>query len=175
MSSQFGKFYTVDSKYIADLIDVDDKVRWNKEGKYTRPYIGLVLSINELPYFIPLGSAKRNSETGEVIKKSNTFTIHITDSDNDIISYLHFNYMIPVPDKCISEVDMKTHQDTDLRYYLLLLEENKFIRSHLNDINKKALKVYDNRTKSSHSEYYNNFCIDFHNVEECFAAYTKGS
>ena len=50
------KFYTVNDEYIQYLSDFDKHVSWNKEQK--RPYIGVVLKVEEKLYFAPLYSYK---------------------------------------------------------------------------------------------------------------------
>ena len=52
------KLYRVDVNYIKYLYSFDNKVQYNKEQKdeYTRkrPYLGVVLQVNEFEYFVPL-------------------------------------------------------------------------------------------------------------------------
>ena len=50
------KLYYVDEDYINELRNVDERVLLNKS---TRPYLGVVLSINDLNYFVPLSSLKK--------------------------------------------------------------------------------------------------------------------
>ena len=50
------KLYYVDEDYINELRNVDERVL----NKSTRPYLGVVLSINDLNYFVPLSSPKEN-------------------------------------------------------------------------------------------------------------------
>ena len=48
------KFYTVNEDYIDYLSQFDSHVSWNKEQK--RPYVGIVLRVENYLYFAPLYS-----------------------------------------------------------------------------------------------------------------------
>ena len=93
------KLYTVDDDYIGFLRQKEEKVMYNKS--HSRPYVGVVFTINELNYFVPLTSPK---------------TKHIS-MGNDIdfrkiakgkYGAINFNKMIPVPDDCLMLIDLDT-------------------------------------------------------------------
>ena len=50
-------FYNIKDEYIKYLYEFDNKVPFNKQCK--RPYIGIVLDINETTYFAPMFSPKK--------------------------------------------------------------------------------------------------------------------
>jgi len=58
------KLYYVDEDYINELRNVDERVLLNKS---TRPYLGVVLSINDLNYFVPLSSPKENKKLNNLV------------------------------------------------------------------------------------------------------------
>ncbi|VED61913.1 type III toxin-antitoxin system ToxN/AbiQ family toxin [Staphylococcus delphini] len=49
------KLYYVNAIYVNKLRNIDSKVLFNKS---TRPYLRIVLTIHDINYFVPLGSAK---------------------------------------------------------------------------------------------------------------------
>ncbi|BDR59139.1 hypothetical protein XA3_15800 [Xylocopilactobacillus apicola] len=51
------EIYSVDSDYVDSLNQIDPKVEYH-HGDNDRPYIGIVLQINSLNYFVPLSSPK---------------------------------------------------------------------------------------------------------------------
>ena len=55
------KLYSVNDNYINYLRKFDTKVYDNKENnrKVMRKYLGIVLKINELNYYIPMSSPKK--------------------------------------------------------------------------------------------------------------------
>ena len=82
------KLYYVDEDYINELRNVDERVLLNKS---TRPYLGVVLSINDLNYFVPLSSLKKK-------KLNNQLSIKLFEVNNiqNRLGYLLFLNMIPV-------------------------------------------------------------------------------
>ena len=58
-------FYTVSDKYIEYLYQFDKKIPFNKNAK--RPYIGIVLHIEEFNYFAPLFSPKKTIQNIVII------------------------------------------------------------------------------------------------------------
>ena len=51
------KFYNIDNNYINYLYQFDNKVPYNKDQK--RPYIGIIIEVNNMKYFAPLFSPKQ--------------------------------------------------------------------------------------------------------------------
>lgn len=54
-------FYIVDDNYIKYLSKFDKHIAYNKEQK--RPYIGVVIIVNDCYYFAPLFSPKQKHKT----------------------------------------------------------------------------------------------------------------
>ena len=79
------KFYTIDEEYIEYLSKFDEHVSWNKEQK--RPYIGIVLIVEEHLYFAPLYSYK----SGYDRYKENPSFIQVFDDISVIIKELGKN------------------------------------------------------------------------------------
>lgn len=52
------QFYHVEDKYIRYLHSIESRVQFNKGQR--RPYVGIVLSINGVDYYVPLESPKPN-------------------------------------------------------------------------------------------------------------------
>lgn len=66
------KLYAVTDEYINYLRQFDKKVYDNKEDKrrVMRKYLGIVLTINEINYYIPMSSPKRSDYKENEIRKS---------------------------------------------------------------------------------------------------------
>ena len=66
------KLYAVTDVYINYLRQFDKKVYDNKEDKrrVMRKYLGIVLTINEINYYIPMSSPKRSDYKENEIRKS---------------------------------------------------------------------------------------------------------
>ena len=54
------KFYTIDIDYIKYLYSYDSEVYLNKQRHdyENKPYVGIIIYNNSIPYFVPLTSAK---------------------------------------------------------------------------------------------------------------------
>lgn len=66
------KLYSISDKYINYLRKFDKRVYDNKEEirKATRKYLGIVLKINFLNYYIPMSSPKKSDYKNNEIRKS---------------------------------------------------------------------------------------------------------
>ena len=89
------KIYYFDENYINYLRKFDSRVAYNK--KMTRPYIGVVYTLNGLNYFAPLSSPKPKH-----LKMSDK-AIDIFKIRNGELGIININNMIPTPIECITE------------------------------------------------------------------------
>ena len=77
--------YSVSDKYIKYLRQFDDRIYDNKEENriHERKYVGLVLTVNEFNYYIPMSSPKKSDYIdfikwkGFEIQRGNTWRIKI--------------------------------------------------------------------------------------------------
>lgn len=129
------KFYIVNEDYIEYLSKFDNHVSWNKEQR--RPYVGIVLKVENYLYFAPLYSYK----VGYDKYKDNPSFIRIEDRKGKNVSIIRFAEMIPVPETAIQLLDFNSRGD---KYRDLLQAENDFINDNKNVIYAKAKKIYRN-------------------------------
>lgn len=129
------KFYTINEDYIEYLSKSDSHVSWNKEQK--RPYIGIVLKVENYLYFAPLYSYK----VGYDKYKDNPSFIRVEDRKGKNVSIIRFAEMIPVPETAIQLLDFNSRGD---KYRDLLQAESDFINDNRNMIYSKAKKIYRN-------------------------------
>ena len=99
------KLYVVTDEYIDYLRQFDSKVYDNKEDKrkVMRKYLGIVLTINEINYYIPMLSPKKSDYKDNKIRKSIVPIVRIISNEEiDNIPVLkgtlRISNMIPVPD-----------------------------------------------------------------------------
>lgn len=129
------KFYTVNEDYIDYLSKFDSHVSWNKEQK--RPYVGIVLRVENYLYFAPLYSYKVSYDK----YKDNPSFIRVEDRKGKNVSIIRFAEMIPVPETAIQLLDFNSRGD---KYRDLLQAESDFINDNKNVIYSKAKKIYKN-------------------------------
>ena len=95
------KFYNIDDKYIEYLYQFDKKVPFNKNSK--RPYIGIILEINEITYFAPMFSPKQQHNK----YKANATHIRIGKD----LGMIKLNNMIPVNKENLKYINFNDIQD----------------------------------------------------------------
>ena len=144
-------FYYINLKYIRDLSNVDDNVMSisPQRGKQDRPFVGVIVLLNERKYCIPLTSPKDKFKA----MKSQVDFLKIFDErkkdDNctpKLIGVLNINNMIPVDETVISKVDLTIHEKdkTEIKIHKQLMQKQlRWCRDHVDTIENRANKVYD--------------------------------
>lgn len=133
------RIYEIKGEYIRYLSNYQKHIFAQKDGNGRRKYIGVVLEIHNMKYFVPLSSYKikhkKMKETVDFIKLKDCAVINL-------------NNMIPVPYSQILEIDINKERDLSYRY--LLQAESREINRRRNRIRKNAEIVY------SHKKYNGN-------------------
>jgi len=142
------KFIKVDTEYIEFLRKYDTKVQINSEEmqKDTKPFFGILFSIDDLEYFVPLSSGQK-SKYGKMYdlfiktKKRPIDMIFVTEKEKDgtnrLLSVLNLNNMIPIPENAKIEFDIDVDQNA-----LLLRAEYIFCKDNANEIISTAKRIY---------------------------------
>ena len=104
MKQERLNLYFIDMKYVRNLHKVDDRVQSISPQihKSNRPFVGIIIICNEYKYCVPLDSAK---EKHKMHKNDVDFT-RIFD-DEQLISVLNFNNMIPIDDKFTESLSVR--------------------------------------------------------------------
>ncbi len=93
--------YSVSDKYIKYLRQFDYRIYDNKEEyrTYERKYLGLVLTVNEFNYYIPMSSPKKSDyiDYENKIIRNDTKTIIRMHNVDHLYGTLRISNMIPVP------------------------------------------------------------------------------
>ena len=135
------KLYSITDRYINYLRKFDNKVYDNKEDnrKVTRKYLGIVLKINEVNYYIPMSSPKKSDYKNNEIRKSIVPIVRIISNEeiNNIPvlkGTLRISNMIPVPNSELILYEPKNEQDKN--YKILVEKELDFIDKNIGMIKK---------------------------------------
>lgn len=158
--------YSISDDYINYLKQFDDKIYDNKETKrvHKRKYLGVVLTLNEFNYYIPMSSPKKSDYIDlqkKVIRKDTKTIIRMKEKDN-LYGTLRISNMIPVP---ITELDPYIISDEkDLKYKDLVMGELRYINNNKDKIIKYAKVVYNQKNKNMNIPYIKN-TVDFKLVE----------
>lgn len=158
------KLYRVNIDYIKYLYKYDNRVQYNpsKGDTYTqrRPYLGVVLHVNQFNYFVPLEHPR---ETHKKMKNN----IHIFKIHNGRYGILGFNNMIPIKEEELIEFDINKENIT---YKQILISQYRFCNKHIKEIKEKAIKTYE---KSKENKFLKKVCCDFKLLEEKMKYYSK--
>lgn len=151
------KLYKINIEYIKYLYSVDNRVQFNpnREDEYSakRPYLGVVLEVNNHKYFVPLEHPRIEHQK----MKNNIFIFKI---HNGKYGILGFNNMIPVEEEHLLEFDINKE---NTKYKQILISQYRFCNKHIAEIKEKAKKTYE---KSENSPFLKKVCCDFRILEE---------
>lgn len=171
------KLYAVTDEYINYLRNFDNKVYDNKEDrrKVMRKYLGIVLKINDLNYYIPMSSPKKSDYKNNEIRKSIVPIIRIISNEEiDNIPVLkgtlRISNMIPVPDSELILYEPKKEKNED--YRILVEKELEFIGKNEDMIIKYANILYRQKINNYDVSYIKNV-VDFKLLEEKCRKYKK--
>lgn len=132
------RLYEVEDAYVEYLSSFDDKVLSHKKGnrKFGRKYLGVVLTVNDSNYFVPLSSYKPKFDK----MKDGLDFIKITDAKNNY-AVININNMIPIVSEALIYFDIADVEDE--KYRMLLFKEYEAIRKKEEKIIKNVNKVYN--------------------------------
>ncbi|MCD7959559.1 MAG: type III toxin-antitoxin system ToxN/AbiQ family toxin [Ruminococcus sp.] len=165
-------FYQIDIKYVRDLAQKDDAVRSVSPQilKERRPFVGIIIILDDKKYCVPLSSPKPKHEK---MKNDRDFTRIVV--DGKIIGVLNFNSMIPVDDRVIKCLDLHiTSKDTmeNRHYKTMCIKQLNWCQKNQNSIVTKANKLYRLVTETPEkNRNLTHRCCDFQKLETILARY----
>jgi len=123
------RLYFIKDEYIDYLRKVEPKVPNNKHER--RPFVGIVLSVNGMDYYVPLSSPKCKHKK---MKNSKDFR----KINGGVYGAINFNNMLPVVKEALIYFNIQNIQDS--KYRNLLQKQYKFIVKEFDIIKKTALE-----------------------------------
>lgn len=169
------KWYVVDNQYVGYLKSFDDKVENINYNERLKPYIGIVITINKIDYYVPITSVK------EKHYKMNEDMDFIKIMENDrILGVLNLNNMIPIDKANVKLLDYKEidkyrnfKNDKEKSLYISLLSfELDLINDKIDKIKSNAVKLYNEKSSRPNSKISKR-CCDFKLLEEKCKEYEK--
>lgn len=164
------KFYRIDMAYNEFLQNYEKEKRGITKVpniKYTdneKFSFGVVLNVNDLKYYVSVSSFSKKQEANILIK--------VDGDKKEVKGSLRFNYMIPVPDACVTPIIIKDIEDE--KYRDLLNKEYQFCVNNQERIKKKAKKIYEMVTTNRKQILTDNSC-DFKILENACHEYIKNN
>ncbi len=160
------QFYEINSSYVDYLVPFAPHLFHNKQPSQqnSRKYIGIVLTVDDFDYFVPLSSFKKKHFT----MKEGVDFIKIKQ-----YAVLNLNNMFPVPKNERTYVDI--NKISDVNYKNLLRKEYRFIKVVEKKILKNAQVVYSHKIHNGNKTNLSKRCNDFLLLEEKAKEYKDDS
>jgi len=157
--------YHIDSDYIKHLQKFDNHVQNNYENAINKkPYVGVVLSINDRFFFAPLTSPK---EKHLRLRDSDPTTFKIKHNGKFLGSIL-LNNMIPVKQSNVTKIKIEGIEEP---YYKgLLRKDYQVIVNNQDTIKHKASILYKS-VVNKESKYFTKVSCDFLKLEKACDSY----
>ncbi len=114
-----------------------------------------------IKYYVSVSSFSKPQEANILIK--------VPGDSQEVKGSLRFNYMVPVPEECLTRLVIK--DITDESYKRLLDKEYRFCQSNADRIQKKAEKIYNMVITNRKQILTDNSC-DFKLLEQAYKEYT---
>lgn len=161
-------FYRIDEKYNTFLQEYERSNRgltkvpnilYTDRNKFA---FGAVLEINGMKYYVSVSSFDKKQEANILIR--------IPGDEKEVKGSLRFNYMIPVPESCLTRLIIKDIEDE--KYRSLLNKEWRFCVDNIERIQKKANKIYEMVTQNRKQILTDNSC-DFGLLEKAYKKYIE--
>lgn len=161
-------FYRIDEKYNEFLQEYEranrgitkvPNIRYTDQNKFA---FGAVLEVNGMKYYVSVSSFDKKQEANILIR--------IAGDEKEVKGSLRFNYMIPVPESCLTRLVIKDVADE--KYRLLLNKEWSFCVDNIKRIQKKANKIYEMVTQNRKQILTDNSC-DFSLLEKAYKEYIE--
>ena len=168
-------FYKINETYIEPLQIIDSDVRISTGEKRTRPYIGVVLTIQDRLFFAPLSSPAKfpntlNSNDLKIAKakKSNIekrrLSIKVINNKHVHLCNVIIGKIIPVPSSQISEISindlLSSTISSERKYGDLLQKEYYAINAMKDTIYDKALRFYTKSITNTLPKHNKTHCVD---------------
>jgi len=157
-------FYIVKDEYILHLRSIDKNVPDNYYG--TRPYVGIVFTVNGCKYLAPLTSYKEKQDR---IKDSPAILkLHERGNDANKLGMIQLSNMIPISDAVVIELDLLGQ---DEKYRNMMYKQLEFIKTRVQEIAEKTEKLYK-LVCVDKNQFYVRLSCDFIALESALKAYS---
>ena len=133
----------VDDEYTDFLREVDNRVPYNINRTYQRPFVGALIRIKEILYFAPLTTSSKGKKLMQNPKEESITFLPI---DNCKFGGINFNNMIPIIDGVYTPVDLipqKTDTKRQTAEKIKFSRIVRFLRKNQEKIIIKAKKIYN--------------------------------
>lgn len=160
------KIYAINNEYVRYLKGIDSKVPDVYGGG--KPFVGIIVSVEGHNYMAPLTSYKIKQDR---IRPSMPTCVKLHEHGNpeNKLGMIQLNNMIPVLE---SEVSLFDFEAQNTNYRRLLIKQHVYIKTVIEEIETKALKLHRLVTISN-DEFLCRLSCDFKLLEAHYTSYGK--
>ena len=156
--------YTINNQYGNFLHGRDAKSPDVSGRKARRPFIGVVIMVNNKNYIVPLTSPKQKHLT---MRNQPDFM----KIDNGNLGAMNFNNMLPIDPSLCNKLVIQNESDT--KYKSLLENQYNWIKQNQDAINKKAQNLYNKYIEDRLPDNIKSRCVDFPRLERALDTYLQ--
>lgn len=175
MKKEKINWYIVSKEYVEYLKRYDKKVQNIDYKNTSKPYIGIILEINDFKYYVPISSVKLK----HYHMHENIDFVKILDGER-ILAAINLNNMIPVLKNDVTLLKFNElpkyfvfeDKSLEMKYISLLRRELIIINSRRNEIMKRAQILYNLKSNGINTKMANR-CCEFSLLEEKCIEYTR--
>lgn len=167
MQKQKLSFYLIETVYCDFLRNTDSRVPYNMNQKEKRPFVGIILVINNISYYAPLSSPKPK----HINMHNQVDLIKINNGSEGVIN---LNNMIPVHKNSTVKININPDpNDTSdvIKYKTLLKNQLMWCNKNYADIIKQAQKLYNMISTGKGWPQLTARCCDFIKCENALKQY----
>lgn len=162
--------YNIESEYLDYLRRYDKKIPLQHSQLVNRPFVGIILIVNNINYFAPLSSPKEKHKT----MKPNIDFLKISNGEYGVIN---LNNMLPAPINVCTAIKIKELKETEdltlIKYANLIANQKNWCTRNRDLINNRAQKLYDKSLNNRLPLNIKERCVDFKVVEKAMAEWCK--
>ena len=148
---------TISEEYVSLLQKRDPEVKDTVKDKKTRPYVGVLFTIDKRNYFAPLTTRKPKHET---MKDNRDITI-LRNRQNECLGAIDFAKMIPVPDSQLEKINFAKRKETHPKSFNTLLNQLYVVNKMKPLLVKKAEKLYHQYMDKTLPKNIREHCVNF--------------
>ena len=161
--------YILNQEYAKYLSSFENKISLICKEKKRRPFIGVVLNINDYKFYAPLSSPKPKH-----LKMKNRLDFYKI--NNGLYGVINLNNMIPVHSECLVKIRPITSHyfsKEENKYNSLLLKQLIWCNEHRETIYRNAKVLYNSFSANTLQDNIRSRCCDFKLLEVKLDEYVK--
>ncbi len=151
------KVVTISEEYVSALQKRDPEVKDTVKDKKTRPYVGILFTIDKRNYFAPLTTRKPKHET----MKDNLDINILRNRQNKCLGAIDFAKMIPVPSSQVEIINFTERKLTHPKSFNTLLNQLYAVNKMKPLLIEKAENLYQKYIDKTLPKNIRKHCVNF--------------